>query len=418
MDELVYVYVDLDGAPQLCGRLWARARKGQETASFEYDEGWRRAQNRFSLDPALSLGTGSFHTGQGKALFGAIGDSVPDRWGRMLMGRAERRAAKRDKRAPRTLREIDYLLMVDDEARQGALRFSKELGGPFLRPDAAGRIPPVVKLGRLLAAAEHFEGDAETEEDIRLLLAPGSSLGGARPKASVRSKNGDLLIAKFPRKTDETSVVLWEALALRLASKAGIEVTSWKVEMVSRKPILILERFDRLKKRRIPFLSAMSMLGAKDNERHSYQEVVDAIRQHGARTELDLENLWRRIVFYVLISNTDDHLRNLGFLYAGSQGWTLAPAYDLNPVSVEIKPRVLSTNISLDDGTASLELALEVADYFKLSAKRARAIVSEVGKVVTRWDYEAGALGIGKREREQMASAFDHDDMKKATQIS
>jgi serine/threonine-protein kinase HipA len=307
--------------------------------------------------------------------------------------------------------------MVDDEARQGALRFSKELGGPFLLPDEAGRIPPLVKLGRLLAAAEHFEGDAETEEDIRLLLAPGSSLGGARPKASVRSKNGDLLIAKFPHRTDETNVVLWEALALRLASKAGIEVPSWKVETVSRKCVLILERFDRLKKRRIPFLSAMSMLGAKDNETHSYLEVVDAIRQHGARTEADLENLWRRIVFYVLISNTDDHLRNLGFLYTGSQGWRLAPAYDLNPVPVETKPRVLTTNISLGDGTASLELALEVADYFKLSVKRARAIVTEVGKVVARWDQEAGALGIGKRERERMTSAFDHDDLKKATQV-
>ena len=417
MDEPVYVYVGLGGAPQFCGRLWARARKGQESASFEYDEGWLRAANRFSLEPALSLGPGSFHTGQGKALFGAIGDSAPDRWGRMLMGRAERRAAKREKRTARTLREIDYLLMVDDEARQGALRFSKEPGGPFLWPGAADRIPPMVKLPRLLVAAEHFEGDAETEEDIRLLLAPGSSLGGARPKASVRSKNGDLLIAKFPHKTDETNVVPWEALALRLARKAGIKVPFWNVEKISRKSVLVLERFDRLNKRRIPFLSAMSMLGAKDNETHSYLEVVDAIRQHGAGIEADLEELWRRIVFYILISNTDDHLRNLGFLYAGSEGWRLAPAYDLNPVPVETKPRVLSTNITLDDGTASLELAFEVADYFKLSAKRARAIVGQVGKVVARWDEDAGELGIGKTDRERMASAFNHDDLQKATYI-
>lgn len=417
MDELVFVYVDLGGAPQLCGRLWSRARKGQESATFEYDEGWLRAVNRFSLGPALSLGPGSFHTGQGKALFGAIGDSAPDRWGRMLMGRAERRAAKREKRTARTLREIDYLLMVDDEARQGALRFSKEPGGPFLRPDAAGRIPPVVKLPRLLAAAEHFAGDSETEEDIRLLLAPGSSLGGARPKASVRNKNGDVLIAKFPHKTDETNVVLWEALALRLAGKARIKVPSWSVEKISRKSVLLLERFDRLKKRRIPFLSAMSMLGAKDNETHSYLEVVDALRQHGAGIEADLEELWRRIVFYILISNTDDHLRNLGFLYAGSEGWRLAPAYDLNPMPVETKPRVLSTNISLDDGTASLELAFEVTDYFKLSAKRAREIAGQLGKVVVRWDKEASELGIGKTDRERVASAFEHDDLQLANQI-
>jgi serine/threonine-protein kinase HipA len=417
MDELVYVYIALDGAPQLCGRLWARARKGQEGASFEYDEGWLRAANRFSLEPALSLGPGSFHTRQGKALFGAIGDSAPDRWGRMLMGRAERRAAKREKRTARTLREIDYLLMVDDEVRQGALRFSKEPGGPFLRPDTARRIPPVVELPRLLVAAEHFEGDAETEEDLRLLLAPGSSLGGARPKTSVRNKDGDLLIAKFPHKTDETNVVLWEALALHLAGKAGIKVPSWSVEKISRKSVLVLERFDRLKKRRIPFLSAMSMLGAKDNETHSYLEVVDAIRQHGAEIEADLEELWRRIVFFILISNTDDHLRNLGLLYAGSEGWRLAPAYDLNPVPLETKPRVLSTNIALDDGTASLDLAFEVADYFKLSAKRARAIVGQVGKVVARWGEEAGELGIGKTDRERMASAFNHDDLQKATHI-
>jgi serine/threonine-protein kinase HipA len=417
MDELVYVYVDLDETARFCGRLWARARKGQESASFEYDEGWLRAADRFSLEPALSLGTGSFHTGQGKALFRAIGDSAPDRWGRMLMGRAERRAAKREKRTPRTLREIDYLLMVDDEARQGALRFAKAPGGPFLRPDAAGRIPPVVKLPRLLAAAEHFEGEVETEEDIRLLLAPGSSLGGARPKASVRDKDGDLLIAKFPHKSDETNVVLWEALALGLAGKAGIEVPSWGVEKISRKSVLVLERFDRLKKRRIPFLSAMSMLGAKDNERHSYLEVVDAVRQHGAVIDADLEELWRRIVFYILISNTDDHLRNLGFLYVGSGGWRLAPAYDLNPVPVETKPRVLSTNIDLEDGTASLELAFEVADYFKLSPKRARAIVGQVGKVVARWDKEAGELGIGKTERERMSSAFNHGDLQEATHL-
>jgi serine/threonine-protein kinase HipA len=247
------------------------------------------------------------------------------------------------------------------------------------------------------------------------LLAPGSSLGGARPKASVRSKQGDLLISKFPHQTDETNIVLWEALALRLAGKAGIEVPSSRVEKISRKSVLLSKRFDRDGKRRIPFLSAMSLLGAKDNERHSYLEVVDAMRQHGAKIETELEQLWRRIVFYVLISNSDDHLRNLGFLYVGTKGWRLALAYDLNPVPVEVKPRVLLTNITLEDGTASLDLAFEVADCFKLSGRRAREIVRETGKVVTRWDLEAAALGIGKTERERMRSAFDHDDLRRAT---
>jgi serine/threonine-protein kinase HipA len=415
MDELVYVYVDLGGSPHLCGHLWARARKGQESATFEYDASWLKSGARFSLDPALALGAGAFQTGQGKALFGALGDSAPDRWGRVLMRRAERRVADREKRAPRTLREIDYLLLVNDEARLGALRFAKEVGGAFLRADSESRIPPVVKLPRLLTAAEHFENEKDDEEDLRLLLAPGSSLGGARPKASVRKQNGDLLIAKFPHKTDGTQVVLWEGLALRLATKAGITACSARIAKISRKPVLLLERFDRIHARRIPFLSAMSMLGARDNETHSYLEVVDALRQHGARVEADLEELWRRIAFYILISNTDDHLRNLGFLYEGSDGWRLAPAYDLNPVPVEVKPRILTTNITWDDGTARLERAMEVADYFKLSKNRARGIVRQVGKAVAGWRKEAATLGIGKSEQEVMASAFEHDDLREAS---
>jgi serine/threonine-protein kinase HipA len=331
------------------------------------------------------------------------------------MRRAERRVADREKRAPRTLREIDYLLLVDDEARLGALRFAKEVGGAFLRADSESRIPPVVKLPRLLTAAEHFENEKDDEEDLRLLLAPGSSLGGARPKASVRKQNGDLLIAKFPHKTDGTQVVLWEGLALRLATKAGITACSARIAKISRKPVLLLERFDRIHARRIPFLSAMSMLGARDNETHSYLEVVDALRQHGARVEADLEELWRRIAFYILISNTDDHLRNLGFLYEGSDGWRLAPAYDLNPVPVEVKPRILTTNITWDDGTARLERAMEVADYFKLSKNRARGIVRQVGKAVAGWRKEAATLGIGKSEQEVMASAFEHDDLREAS---
>jgi serine/threonine-protein kinase HipA len=368
---------------------------------------------RFSLEPALILGPGPYHTEEGKALFGALGDSAPDRWGRVLMRRAESRQAKLERRAPRTLREIDYLLMVDDEARQGALRFAKSESGPFVREGGQARIPPLIELPRLLAAAEHFEEDKETEEEIRLLLAPGSSLGGARPKASVRGTDGQLLIAKFPHKADETNAVLWEALALKLAAKAGINAASWRVEQVSKKPTLLLSRFDRDGRGRLPFLSAMSMLGAKDRETHSYLELVDALRQHGAQVQKDLEQLWRRIVFYVFISNTDDHLRNLGFLYSGDAGWALSPAYDLNPVPVEVKQRVLTTNIDLDDGTASIDLVLSVAEYFGLSSNRGRAVVREVAKAVGTWRREAAGLGIARTEIEKMSSAFDHDDFKK-----
>src|SRR4029077_9534091 len=222
MDKEVLVYVDLQGTPHLVGRLWARLRKDRESAIFEYDKGWLAHPERFSLEPALKLGPGPFHTPSDKPLFGAIGDSAPDRWGRVLMRRAERRRADREGQTPRTVREIDYLLLVDDEARQGALRFAEREGGPFLADQAPTKIPRLIELPRLLSAAEHVLGDTDTDEDLRLLLAPGSSLGGARPKASVRDRDGHLAIAKFPSKADEMNTVLWEAVALTLAAKAGI----------------------------------------------------------------------------------------------------------------------------------------------------------------------------------------------------
>ena len=414
MDKDVLVYVDLGGVPQLVGRLWARVRKNKEGASFEYDDAWLKHPDRFSLEPALKLGPGPFHTGADRPMFGAIGDSAPDRWGRALMQRAERRRAEREGRAPRTLFEMDYLLLVDDEARAGALRFAETAGGPFLRQEEAKRIPLLLELPKLLSAAEHVLDETDTEEDLRLLFAPGSSLGGARPKASVKEKDGHLAIAKFPRKDDEIYSVIWEAVALALAKKAGIVVPAARVETVAKKPVLLLRRFDRDGTRRIPFLSAMSMLGAKDNEPHSYLEIVDALRQYGAAPKADMEALWRRIVFSILISNTDDHLRNHGFLYEGSDGWRLSPAYDLNPVPTDIKPRILSTAINEDDGTASLALAMSVARYFELDAAKARDIAKQVGKAVSKWRAEAARHGLGKNEIDRMASAFDHEDLKEA----
>ena len=413
MDTEPLVYMDLDGRPVLVGRLWARTRKGRDSASFEYDEEWLGRADRFALEPALELGAGPFHTPAGRAMFGAIGDSAPDRWGRVLMRRAERRRAERAGETPRTLREIDYLLMVNDEARQGALRFALEPGGPFLAADSATPIPPLVELPRLLSAAEHVVGDSDSDEDLRLLLAPGSSLGGARPKASVRDKDGCLAIAKFPHKDDEIDTVRWEAVALSLAEKAGIPVPSWRMETVVDKPVLLLRRFDRVEGR-IPFLSAMSMLGATDNETRSYLEFVDALRRYGAAPKSDMHMLWRRVVFNVLISNTDDHLRNHGFLYDGPDGWRLSPAYDLNPVPVDIKPRVLATTIDLDDGTASLGLAMDVAAYFELDGAEARTIARQVGHATGGWREVARHLGLSSGQIDRVGSAFEHDDLQAA----
>jgi serine/threonine-protein kinase HipA len=411
MDREILVYVDLEGAPQLVGRLWARARKNQEGATLEYDPAWLEDPIRFSMEPALTLGPGPFHTAAESPMFGAIGDSAPDRWGRTLMRRMEHRRADQEKRAPRTLLEADYLLLVDDEARQGALRFSERDGGPFLREAGVRRIPPLVELPKLLSAAEHVIAETDTDEDLRLLIAPGSSLGGARPKASVRETDGSLAIAKFPCRDDEVNTVRWEAVALTLADRAGIGVPSFRVTSVAHKPVLLLRRFDREGTWRIPFLSAMSMLGARDRETRSYLEIVDALRQHGAAPRDDMAVLWRRLVFNILISNTDDHLRNHGFLHDGRTGWRLSPAYDLNPVPVDIKPRILTTAINEDDNTASLALAMDVAGYFELSAENARRIAADVGTAISTWRDVARRHGLTDPEIGRMASAFEHRDL-------
>lgn len=416
MQHAILVYVDLGGIPMKVGQLWGRFRNGRESMSFEYDRDWLNHPKRFSLDPALKLVAGSFHAASDKPLFGAIDDSAPDRWGRLLMRRSERKNAEHEKRTARALKEIDFLLMVDDEGRQGALRFKREEQGPFLTTYDKNHIPPLVSVGKLLNAASHVMQDSDTEEDLRLLLAPGSSLGGARPKSSVRDKDGHLAIAKFPRKDDEINIIAWEAVALSLANKAGIQVPEWRVETVARQQILLSRRFDRKKNIRIPFLSAMSVLGAKDNEMHSYLEIADAIRQMSASPKEDLESLWRRIVFNVLISNVDDHLRNHAFLYSGLSGWRLSPAYDLNPTPTDIKPRILSTAIDLIDPSASLDIAVSVAHYFDLDNSQIRNIFKEVGSATTLWREEAAKLKIKKTEVDRMASAFEHEDLQKALQ--
>ena len=283
-----------------------------------------------------------------------------------------------------------------------------------MREEGIKRIPPLVELPKLLSAAENVMAGKDTDEDLLLLFAPGSSLGGARPKASVREQNGDLAIAKFPRQDDDFNAVVWEAVALALAKASGIAVPAGRVETVANKQVLLVRRFDRDGTRRIPFLSAMSMLGARDNETRSYMEIVDALRQHGAAPKKDMEALWRRMVFNVLISNTDDHLRNHGFLYEGPDGWRLSPAYDLNPVPIDLKPRILSTAINEDDNTASLALAIEVAGYFELDAGKAREIAAQVGKGVSKWRDEAARHGLTKSEIDRMASAFEHKDLEVA----
>ena len=406
MSKKILVHIDLNGQTHHVGRLWIHERNRRESASFEYSDHWLSHKACFSLEPALHLGPGSFHTD--KALFGSIGDSAPDRWGRNLMKRLEARLAQKEKRTARSLRESDFLLLVNDFARQGALRFTMD-GASFLAPTGKASVPPVVDLPRLLKASERFIENREEDEDIRDLVEPGSSLGGARPKAVVTDK-GNMLIAKFPNKNDDWDVPAWEYLSLKMAGKAGIKTPGFRLVKAAGRNVLLLDRFDRDGELRIPFLSAMSMLSAADGEQRSYLEIGDALQQHGACAGEDLKELWRRIVFNIMVSNVDDHLRNHGFLYTGQAGWQLSPIYDLEPTPAHIKDRYLSTTITETDGTASLDLAYEVIETFGLTLSEAKNIAVKIGKVTKNWQNQAHQIGIHKREIEMMASAFEHEN--------
>lgn len=417
MAESVFVYIDLNGEAKLVGQLWSHIRGRRESATFEYATSWLKSPICFALEPALSLEERLHHTRSGKSVFGAIGDSAPDRWGRVLMRRAARIQDREAGRAPRTLREIDYLLQVDDEVRQGALRFSKERGGPFLAQSNGIRIPPLIELPRLLVASDSILSDNASSEDIRILLAPGSSLGGAQPKASIRDTESQLFIAKFPNNNDDYDRVTWEAIALDLAERSGIWVPNRNLVSVEGRHVLIVGRFDREKTIRIPFISGMSMISAYDNETRSYLELVDAMRTYGALPTRDIHELWRRIVFTVLVSNVDDHMRNHGFLYSGTSGWILSPAYDINPTPTDIAPRILSSAIDIDDQTASLDNVLGVADYFDIKLNQAKEYICKIGNVVSSWQKIAKTYGLSTNEIDRMASAFEHEDLRKSLQI-
>jgi serine/threonine-protein kinase HipA len=412
----VEVYIDLDGTPRPVGLLRRHASRRDETVTFEYDETWLTDDERFSIEPALALTRGVFPPPADQPIFGSIGDSAPDTWGRRLMQRAERRQAEKEGRRIRTLGEHDYLLGVADETRLGALRFRWSGEDEFQARVPAG-VPAIIELGRLLQITERILRDEETDEDLQLIFAPGSSLGGARPKASVIDQYGHLSIAKFPKETDDYSIETWEEVALRLAERAGISTPRHELLEVAGKAVLLSRRFDRAGSIRIPFLSAMSMTGSRDGQPGSYPELVDALAQHGAKARADAAQLYRRVVFNVLVSNVDDHLRNHGFLWTGRDGWELSPAYDLNPTPTDVKARILTTNIDLDEGTCSVGLLENAAEFFGLSLKQARATIREVADVTRTWQSVAHEVGSRRAEIARMASAFEHDDLSAALRL-
>ena len=409
------VYAHWQGltAPQLMGELMATPVRGQEVFSFAYDASWLATAPAQVLDPALQLYTGPQYLAEEKGNFGLFLDSAPDRWGRLLMRRREAALARQESRREQPLLESDYLLGVFDGHRMGGLRFKLSPEGPFLNDNRAMAAPPWTSLRELEHASLQLERtDAAQDPDylkwLMLLVAPGSSLGGARPKASVLDLKGGLWMAKFPSGQDAHDVGAWEAVVNELAQQAGVTVAVGQAHLFgSRHHTYLSHRFDRTAtNERVHFASAMTLLGYQDGADHqdgaSYLELAAFLIRHGAQVAQDLAELWRRIVFNICVANTDDHLRNHGFLLT-AQGWRLSPAYDLNPIPYG---RGLTLNISETDNALDLQLALEVAPFFRLLPHQADAIIAEVRGAVRNWRAVATDYHLSREEQEMMANAF------------
>ena len=407
----IYVFADWVGLEEatLVGTLSAHFAKGKKAFSFEYDKDWLKTDAQRLLDPDIEFYSGPQFPAN-KENFGIFLDSMPDTWGKTLMKRRAAQDARENNEKPKTLYEIDYLLGVFDESRMGALRFKMDLDGPFLDNDNLTPTPPWSSLGDLQEAAKQLESDDQSDavrKWIAVLIAPGSSLGGARPKANIFDPSKNLWIAKFPSKTDTVDKASWEFLAYQLATSAGISMADSKIEKISGQyHTFLTKRFDRDNGKRIHFASAMTMTGNTEDiikeSAPSYLDIVEFIENYGADVEANLHQLWRRILFNIAISNTDDHLRNHGFILT-EKGWILSPAYDLNP---SIEKEGLSLNIDMDDNALDFDLAKSVGMYFRLSEKEMQTIINEVLTVVKDWKSMAQQIGIKNQEIELMAGAF------------
>ena len=409
-EKIIYVYADfLPYHNELIGKLYASGTKGREFYSFEYDAKWLSHEGTF-LDPDLQLYKGRQYVNDNKNIFGLFADSCPDRWGRLLMKRREAIRAKKADEKPKKLVESDFLLGVYDQARMGGLRFKTEIDGDFLSNDKEFVTPPWTSLRKLEQATAAFEnGDSVLEEKwLKQLIAPGSSLGGARPKASVMAPDGSLWIAKFPSKNDEQNTGAWEMVVHDLAVMCGLDVPEAKLEKFSKLgSTYLVKRFDREGEQRIHFSSAMTMLGKKDGagavDGSSYLEIASFLKANGATPQKDLLELWKRIVFSMAVSNTDDHFRNHGFILS-QEGWILSPLYDVNP---DIYGDNLSLNVNADDSRIDFDLAIESALYYGVTEVQAIQIVDDIKQIVCdNWRNIAKKYGISRGEIERMEPAF------------
>lgn len=406
----IYVYAHWKGMaePELTGILSAHFAKGKKAFSFEYDKDWIKTKQQMLLDPDLQFYAGPQYPNN-KENFGIFLDSMPDTWGRTLMKRRVAQEAKAKDEKPRTLYDIDFLLGVYDESRMGALRFKTDPDGPFLDHSNASPTPPWSSIRELQHAAKALENDDDqgVQKWLAVLMAPGSSLGGARPKANILDENKALWIAKFPSKNDTIDKAAWELLAYELALNAGINMAPCRMEKITGPyNTFFTKRFDREGGERIHFASAMTMTGnSEDTIRDhtpSYLEIADFIQNKCVNITANLHQLWRRIVFNIAISNTDDHLRNHGFVLTDA-GWELSPAYDINP---SVDKDGLAMNIDTDDNTLDYGLAKSVGAYYRLSDGEMDAIINEVMAAVSQWRSVAAKLGISRGEQELMQGAF------------
>lgn len=409
----IMVYADWKGleTPTLMGVLSVTHTRGHAVFTFSYDKPWIKADKARNLDPDLQLYDGPQFLAGGKPNFGLFLDSSPDRWGRVLMDRREAILARQENRKANPLFEEDYLLGVYDAYRMGALRFKITEGGPFLNDNMGLAAPPWTSLRELEAASLRIEEDSLPDEEIlkwiNMLMAPGASLGGARPKASVMDEKRQLWIAKFPSAKDRTDIGAWEMVVSELAEKAGIHIAKGMAKIFNgERHTFLSQRFDRTENgERIHFASAMTLLGQVDGTTGaSYLDLAEFILRNSASPNANLEELWRRIVFFIAVKNTDDHLRNHGFLLTPN-GWTLSPAYDVNPVYFGTG---LTLNISQTDNALDWDLARSVAKYFRVEDKLATEIISQTRTIVTQWPKIASKYKIKRSEQELMAHAFEH----------
>lgn len=408
--KTVYVYENWSSdTPIKLGCLYVDYAKGSERHSFEYDENWLKRGFAHILDPDLAFYNGRQYPID-KTTFGLFADSSPDRWGRVLMRRREKFQADREARKPGKLTDSDFLLGVYDKTRMGALRFKLDENGSFLSDDNDSAVPPWATLRTLEEASGQFENDENGLEEkwLNQLLKPGSSLGGARPKATIQAPQGELWIAKFPSKNDEFNTGAWEKVVHDLAKLCGLNVPESKLETFSKLgSTFLVKRFDRDGDRRIHFASAMTMLGKTDGasaeDGVGYLDLVSFIRTNGASPKQDLIELWKRVVFNMAVSNTDDHLRNHGFILSRA-GWRLSPLYDVNPVPYG---DTLALNVSEEDNSISIDLAVETAPYYGISKTNAERMAAEIISTVRgNWERLALQYGLSRGAIEYMRPAF------------